>query len=114
MNASRSAMWTTKRLGGRGLPTLAARSVQHCAEALGDPVWLGYAAWLRGNATGQLDRAAQYRDSVAVAATPSWPLDSGDALQAHVILLLQPPWEVCAQAMAVAAATHLQEASALA
>jgi transcriptional regulator with XRE-family HTH domain len=104
MNAYSSAMWTTKRLGGRGLPTLAARRVQHCAEALGDPVWLGYAAWLRGNATGQLDRAAQYRRSVTVAETLTGQLDSGDALQAYGMLHLS----------AATAATHLQEASALA
>jgi transcriptional regulator with XRE-family HTH domain len=114
MNAYSSAMWTTKRLGGRGLPTLAARSVQHCAEALGDPVWLGYAAWLRGNATGQLDRAAQYRRSVTVAETLTGQLDSGDALQAYGMLHLSAALAASAQAESATAATHLQEASALA
>jgi transcriptional regulator with XRE-family HTH domain len=114
MSAYSSAMWTTKRLGGRGLPTLAARSVQHCAEALGDPVWLGYAAWLRGNATGQLDRAAQYRRSVTVAETLTGQLDSGDALQAYGMLHLSAALAASAQAESATAATHLQEASALA
>ena len=114
MNAYSSAMWSTKRLGGRGLPTLAARSVQHCAEALGDPVWLGYAAWLRGNATGQLDRAAQYRRSVTVAETLTGQLDSGDALQAYGMLHLSAALAASAQAESATAATHLQEASALA
>jgi hypothetical protein len=114
MNAYSSAMWTTKRLGGRGLPTLAARSVQHCAEALGDPVWLGYAAWLRGNATGQLDRAAQYRRSVTAAETLTSQLDSSDALQAYGMLHLSAALAASAQAESATAATHLQEASALA
>ena len=56
MMAYSSAIRTAKRLGGWGLPTLAARAVQQCAEALGDPMWLGHAVWLRGDATGQLDR----------------------------------------------------------
>jgi transcriptional regulator with XRE-family HTH domain len=51
MNAYSSAMWTTKRLGARGLPGLAARAVRRCAETLDDPLWLGYAAWLRGRPT---------------------------------------------------------------
>ena len=47
-------------------------------RALGDPVWLGYAAWLRGNATGQLDRAAQDRRSVTAAEALIDQLDSRD------------------------------------
>jgi transcriptional regulator with XRE-family HTH domain len=114
MNAYSSAMWTTKRLGGRGLPTLATRSVQQCAEALGDPVWLGYAAWLRGNATGQLDRAAQYRRSVNAAEALIDQLDSRDALQACGMLHLSAALAASTQADSATAATHLQEASTLA
>jgi transcriptional regulator with XRE-family HTH domain len=114
MNAYSSAMWTTKRLGGRGLPALAARSVQQCAEALGDPVWLGYAAWLRGNATGQLDRAAQYRRSVTAAEALIDQLDSRDALQACGMLHLSAALAASTQADSATAATHLQEASTLA
>ncbi|HEY6424438.1 MAG TPA: helix-turn-helix transcriptional regulator [Pseudonocardiaceae bacterium] len=114
MSAYTSAMWTTKRLGGRGLPTLAARAVQQCAEELSDPVWLGYAAWLRGNATGQLDRAAQYRRSVAAAENLTSELDSGDALQAYGMLHLSAALAAGAQADHATAATHLEEAAALA
>lgn len=61
MDAYQSVMWTTTRLGDHGLPILAARATQQCAEELGDPVWLGYAAWIRGAATGPLDRGAHYQ-----------------------------------------------------
>ncbi|MGH3720153.1 MAG: hypothetical protein ACRDRI_15180 [Pseudonocardiaceae bacterium] len=90
MEAHSVAMWTTKLLGGRGLPALAARAVQQCAEALGDPVWLGHAAWLRGDTTGHLDRAGQYRRSVAAAENLTGMLDGGDALQACGELHLSP------------------------
>ncbi len=114
MNAYSSAMWTTKRLGGRGLPALAVRAVQQCAEALGDPVWLGYAEWLRGNATGQLDRVAQYRRSVAAAETLTGKLDFDDALQACGMLHLSAALAAGALGDHDISATHLDEASALA
>ncbi|MGH3770605.1 MAG: helix-turn-helix domain-containing protein [Pseudonocardiaceae bacterium] len=108
------AMWTAKDLGGRGLPALAARAVRQCAEVLGDMVWLGYAAWLRGNATGQLDRAGQYRRSVAAAETLTGQLDDVEALQACGMLHLSAALAAGARADRATAATHLQEASALA
>ncbi|MGH3769879.1 MAG: helix-turn-helix domain-containing protein [Pseudonocardiaceae bacterium] len=108
------AMWTTKVLGGRGLPALAARAVQRCAEVLGDVVWLGYAVWLRGDATGHLDRAGQYRRSVAAAENMTGMLDCGDALQACGELHLSAALAAGAQADHATAATHLEEASALA
>ncbi|MGH3933419.1 MAG: helix-turn-helix domain-containing protein [Pseudonocardiaceae bacterium] len=114
MNAYSSAMWTTKRLGARGLPALAARAVQQCAETLDDPLWLGYATWLRGAATGQLDRAAQYRRSVAAAESLTSRLDCGDALQACGELHLSAALAAGAQADHDTAATHLAEASTLA
>ena len=67
IDAHRVAMRTAKDLGGRGLPGLAARAVQQCAEALDDAAWLGCSAFVRGAATGELDRAAQYRRSVTAA-----------------------------------------------
>ena len=47
MMAYTSAMWAAQRLGGWGLPILAARGVQQCAQTMDDPVWLGcgLAAW---------------------------------------------------------------------
>jgi len=101
-------------LGTRGLPSLAARAVQQCAEILDDPVWLGYAAWWRGHATSHLNRAAHYRRSVAAAENLTSRLDSSDALQACGLLHLSAAWVAGAQAEHDTAATHLAEASALA
>ncbi len=114
MVAYTSAMWAAQRLGGHGLPILAARAVQQCAETLDDPVWLGYAAWLRGNATGRLDRAAQYRRSVTAAETLTSRLDSSDAVQACGMLHLSAALAAGVQADHDTAATHLTEAAALA
>ena len=114
ISAYSSAATVTKCLGVRGLPTLAARAVAQCAQALGDPVWLGYAAWLRGAATGLLDRVAQYRRCVAAAETLTSQLDSSDALQACGMLHLSAALAAAAQADHDTTATHLDEASALA
>jgi len=112
--AYHSAMVITKRFGDRGLPIVAARAVQQCAETLDDPVWLGYATWVRGGATGQLDRAAHYHRSVAAAENLTSVLDSSDALQACGMLHLSAALAAGAQAAHDTAATHLDEASALA
>ncbi|MGH3868425.1 MAG: helix-turn-helix domain-containing protein [Pseudonocardiaceae bacterium] len=114
ITAYSSAATVTTRLGVRGLPTLAARAVAQCAQALDDPLWLGYAAWLRGAATGLLDRAAQYRRSVAAAQTLTSQLDSSDALQACGMLHLSAALAAAAQADHDTTVTHLDEASALA
>jgi hypothetical protein len=114
VSAYSSAATVTKRLGVRGLPTLAACAVAQCAQALEEPVWLGYAAWLRGAATGLLDRGAQYRRSVAAAETLSSQLDSSDVVQACGMLHLSAALAAGAQADQDTAATHLEEASALA
>ncbi|MGH3784109.1 MAG: hypothetical protein ACRDRO_26695 [Pseudonocardiaceae bacterium] len=92
----------------------AARAVQQCAETLDDPVWLGYAAWLHGNATGRLDRAAQYRRSVTAADTLTSRLDSSDAVQACGMLYLSAALAAGVQADPDTVATHLTEAAALA
>jgi transcriptional regulator with XRE-family HTH domain len=109
-----SVVWTTKRLGVRGVPSLAARAVRQCAEALEDPVWLGYAAYQRGDATGHLDRAAQYHRSVEAAQALTGRLDDLDAVQACGMLHLSAALAAAVQADQDTAATHLEEASALA
>jgi transcriptional regulator with XRE-family HTH domain len=114
ISAYSSAATVTKRLGVRGLPTLAARAVAQCAQALDDPLWLSYAAWLRGAATGQLDRIAQYRRCVAAAQTLTSQLNSSDALQASGMLHLSAALAAAVQADHDTATTHLQEASVLA
>jgi transcriptional regulator with XRE-family HTH domain len=98
MMAYTSAMWAAQRLGGWGLPILAARGVQQCAETMDDPLWLGYAAWLRGNATGRLDRAEQYRRSMTAAEALTGKLDSSDAVQACGMLHLSAALAAGAQA----------------
>jgi len=114
ITAYSSVMWTTKRRGVRGLPSLAARAARQCAEELDDLVWLGYAAYLRGDATGQLDRPAQYRRCVAAAQALAGQLDDADAVQACGMLHLSAALAAAAQADYDTAATHLDEASALA
>jgi hypothetical protein len=114
IDAHRIAMRTAKDLGGRGLPMVAVRAVQQCAEALDDAAWLGCAAVVRGYATGQLDRAAQYRRSVVAAETLTGKLDSGDALQACGMLHLMAAQAAGARGDHDTSATHLDEASALA
>lgn len=114
ISAYSSAAMMTKRLGVRGLPTLAARAVAQCAHALDEPVWLGYAAWLRAGATGLLDRAAHYRRCVVAAEALSSRLDSSDALQACGMLHLSAALAAAAQADHDTTATHLDEAAALA
>ncbi len=114
INAYRVAIMTTQDLGGIGLPGMAARAVQQCAEALDDPVWLGCAAYVRGQATGDLDRAAHYRRSVTVAQTLTSRLDSSDALQACGKLHLLAAKLASKRGDHDTSATHLQEASALA
>jgi transcriptional regulator with XRE-family HTH domain len=114
MKAYHTAMSSAYYLSGHGLPSLAARAAQQCAETLDDPVWLGYAAWLRGAATVRLDRAAQYQRSVAATETLTSELGSSDALQACGMLHLSAALAAGARGDYDASATHLAEASALA
>ncbi|MGH3693474.1 MAG: helix-turn-helix domain-containing protein [Pseudonocardiaceae bacterium] len=107
-------MWITKHLGVRAVPSVAALCAQDRAQALGDPVWLGYVAFLRGQAGGFLDRRLHYRRSVAAAESLTSKLDSPDALQACGMLHLSAAWAAAVQADRDAVATHLAEASALA
>jgi hypothetical protein len=114
IDAHRVAMRTAKDLGGHGLPGLAARAVQQCAEALEDPVWLGCAAFVRGAAGGELDRAGQYRRSVAAVESLTSRLDSSAALQTCGMLHLMAATAAGARGDRDISATHLAEASALA
>ena len=114
IDAHRVAMRTAKDLGGHGLPGLAARAVRQCAEVLEDPVWLGCAAFVRGAAGGELDRAGQYRRSVAAAESLSGRLDCGEALQTCGMLHLMAATAAGARGDHDSSATHLAEASVLA
>jgi transcriptional regulator with XRE-family HTH domain len=114
IDAHRVAMRTAKDLGGHGLPGMAARSVQQCAEALEDAVWLGCAAVVRGYATGELDPAGQYRRSVAAAENLASQLNSSDALQACGMLHLSAAKAASTRGDHDTSTIHLAEASALA
>jgi hypothetical protein len=114
ITAFSAVMWVTKRLGVRAVPSVAARAAQQCAELLDDPVWLGYVAYLRGDAAGFLDRAWQYRRSVRAAEALSGQLDDLDAVQACGMLHLSAALAAAVQADSGTATTHLQEAAELA
>ena len=114
MRAYHSVGYTTKRLGAPGLPTLAARAVQQCAETLDDSLWLSYATLSRGSAIGRLDRTAHYQRSVAAVESLTRQLSNGDALQACGELHLHAAQAAGAQADHDTAAIHLAEAAALA
>ncbi|WNV83043.1 helix-turn-helix transcriptional regulator [Umezawaea sp. Da 62-37] len=105
-----AAMWTTKRLGGRGLPLLAARLAARCAEELDAPAWRGFAAWLRGDAAGPLSRSQQYHRAVRTADELVPHLDDADVLQSYGILHLSAALASAAQSDRDTAAVHLAEA----
>lgn len=109
-----AAMWTSKRLGGRGLPLLAAKEAQHCAEALESPAWQGFTAWLRGDATGGLSRPEQYRRAVRVADELRPHLDDDDVVQAYGMLHLSAALAAAVQGDRDTAETHLGEADDIA
>lgn len=109
-----SVCWVTKRLGGRGLPILAARLAQQCADELDAPQWHGYTAWLRGDAAGSLSRPRQYARVVGVADELSCRLDDPEVVQAYGMLHLSAALAAAAQADKDTMATHLTEAAAVA
>lgn len=109
--AYRSAAGVCKFLGVRGLPLLAARLVQLCAEELGTPQWLGFAAFVRGFAGGG---AHQYELSVRAAERlqdgPAGPSE----LQVAGALQLNASLASAAAGNAQLARDHLAEAADLA
>ncbi|MGI5222532.1 helix-turn-helix domain-containing protein [Nocardia sp. CA-290969] len=109
-----SAVWTTKRLGGRGLPLLAARAAQHCAALLESPAWMGFTTWLRGDATGGLSRPEQYRRAVRCADELTAHLDDPDVIQTYGMLHLSAALACAVQGNRETADTHLAEAAAVA
>jgi transcriptional regulator with XRE-family HTH domain len=114
IDVHRIAMRITKDLGDRGLPMVAVRAVQQCAEELDNSVWLGCAAVTRGYATGELDRAGQYDRSVAMAESLTSKLDSSEALQTCGMLHLMAATAAGARGDHDTSITHLAEAAALA
>ncbi|MBF6464435.1 helix-turn-helix transcriptional regulator [Nocardia beijingensis] len=109
-----SAMWVTKRLGGRGLPLVAAKAAQECAATLESPAWSGFTVWLRGDATGGLSRPEQYRRAVRCIDELSPHLNDMDVLQTSGMLHLSAALASAVQGDRSTAETHLGEATALA
>jgi len=109
-----SACWVTKRLGGRGLPLLAARLAQQCGAELDAPQWRGYTTWLRGDAAGSLSRPQQYTRAVSMAEELSRQLDDQDVIQAYGMLHLSAALAAAAQGDKDTMSTHLGEASSVA
>ncbi|MQY20652.1 hypothetical protein NRB20_37600 [Nocardia sp. RB20] len=109
-----SAMWTTKRIGGRGLPLLASRAAQACAEMLGAPAWKGFTAWLRGDAAGGLSRPEQYRRAMRCVDELGPHMDDLEVVQVAGMLHLSAALACAVQADRDTATTHLDEATAIA
>jgi transcriptional regulator with XRE-family HTH domain len=109
-----SAMWITKRLGGRGLPLLAAKAAQQCAEELDSPAWRGYTTWLRGDASGALSRPQQYARAVGMADTLTVSMDDPEVVQAYGMLHLSAALAAAVQEDRDTAHTHLAEATSVA
>ena len=109
-----SAMWTTKRIGGRGLPLLAARAAQACAEMLEAPAWKGFTAWLRGDAAGGLSRPEQYRRAMRAVDELGPHMDDPEVTQVAGMLHLSASLACAVQTDRDTARTHLDEATAIA
>lgn len=108
-----SAAVLTKNLGVRGLPVVAARLAQQCAEELDSPEWLGFAVWLRGHAAGSRGRAYQYSSSVR-AIDQLTSAGDPNVTQIAGALHLNAALAAAAQADADTTRTHLDVAAALA
>ena len=102
------------RLGGRGLPLLAARFAQQCARELGEPEWIGYTAFLRATTAGELSRPHQYQRSVAAADELRPHLNQPDVMQEYGMLHLSAALAAATQGDRDTEATHLAEAQDIA
>jgi hypothetical protein len=93
---------------------MAARLAEQCAQELGSPKWLGFAAWLRGDAGGSQGRPYQYALSVRGIDQLGGHLDDPDTLQASGMLHLNAALAAAAQSDGDTATSHLSEAEVLA
>ncbi|MBB5159571.1 transcriptional regulator with XRE-family HTH domain [Saccharopolyspora phatthalungensis] len=110
----RTAASVCKNLGVRGLPLLAARAAQRCTEELGDPEWLGYAAYLRGIMGGPQSRSHQYTLSVRAIDGLTASMSGSSVLQVAGTLHLNAALAAAVQRDADQAHEHLNEAARLA
>ncbi|HEX6354397.1 helix-turn-helix domain-containing protein [Actinophytocola sp.] len=110
----RAAAGVTKCLGVRGLPLVAARLAQTCAEELESPEWLGFGSFVRGYAAGSLDRPHQYNLAVRTIDMLQPALDDASVVQAAGALHLNAALVKAAQGEADRASDHVAEATELA
>jgi transcriptional regulator with XRE-family HTH domain len=104
----------SRRLGGRGLPLLAARLAQQCAHELDAPEWVAYTAFLRVTTAGELSRPHQYTRSVAAADGLRPHLADAEVAQEYGMLHLSASLAAAAQGDGDTCRTHLAEAQAVA
>ncbi len=109
-----AVMVMTKHLGARGLPLLAGKAAQATADELDRPEWRGAAMWMRNNVTGALSRSKHYERAVATADQLIPALDDQTVLQAYGMLHLSAALAAAVQSDRGTAATHLDEAAAVA
>jgi transcriptional regulator with XRE-family HTH domain len=114
VHAYHAAAVLTKNQGVRGLPLLAARLAQTVAEELGDPAWLGVAAWMRGHVSGHLTRRFEYQLSVRAADALRSHLADSNAAQVYGMLQLNAALACAAQRRAEETHVHLAEAAEIA
>lgn len=112
--AYRSAAGFTKMMGVRGLPMVAARLAQNCADELAEPEWVGFGAFLRGYAAGALNRPHQYTLAVRTTEELSPHFDNPDVVQAAGALHLNAALVCAARGQAELARDHVAEAAELA
>lgn len=103
-----------KNMGVRGLPTLAAFHARRVAEELGDPAWLGLAAWLRASTLGGKGRARMLELSERASDDLQGHLGDPRALQMYGALHLNAALASAAMGRNNAAVDHLDEAGSIA
>jgi transcriptional regulator with XRE-family HTH domain len=104
----------SRRLGGRGLPLLAAQLAQQCAHELDAPEWMAYTAFLRATTAGEMSRPQQYTRSVAAADELRPHLANTEVAQEYGMLHLSASLAAAAQGDRSTCHTHLAEAQAVA
>jgi transcriptional regulator with XRE-family HTH domain len=114
MYTYRAAAGVTKCLGIRGLPMVAARLAQNCAEELGSPEWLGFATFVRGYAASSLDRPHQYDLAVRTIDELQAALNEPNTIQVAGALHLNAALVCASGSDADRARDHLSEATELA
>lgn len=105
------AMMFTKHLGFRGLPSLAAHHASDAARELGDPAYLGLAAWVRALSLGGSGRDRMRQWSMRGVEELERDMDDPRARQVTGALHLNAALASAAMKDEAGAADHLVEAT---